>query len=57
MSGGITPIFMAKTKCIHLCVSESSFTHKVTNDEVNSITSVYYIDSYYKAYYKTKGSK
>jgi hypothetical protein len=26
----------------------SSFTHKMTNSEINSITSVYYIVSYYK---------
>jgi hypothetical protein len=26
----------------------SSFTHKATNSEINSITSVYYIESYYK---------
>jgi hypothetical protein len=44
----VTPGFKAKTKCIHLCVSGSIFTHKVTNSEINSITSVYYIEFYYK---------
>jgi hypothetical protein len=29
----------AKTECIPLCVQESSFTHKVTNGEINSINS------------------
>jgi hypothetical protein len=29
-------------------VSGSSFTHKATNSGINSITSVYYIVSYYK---------
>jgi hypothetical protein len=29
----------------------------MTNSEINSITSVYYIESYYIAYYKTKRSK
>jgi hypothetical protein len=44
----VTPSFKAKTKCIPLCVPGSRFTHKVTNSEINSITSVYYIKSYYK---------
>jgi hypothetical protein len=48
----VTPSFKAKTECIPLCVLGSSFTHKA----INSITSVYYIESYYKTYYKTKGS-
>jgi hypothetical protein len=52
----ITPSFKAKTECIPLCVPESSFTYKVTNSEINSITSVYYIKSYYIAYYKIKRS-
>jgi hypothetical protein len=52
-----TPNFKAKTKCIPLCVSGSSLTHKVTNGEINSITSVYDIKYYYRAYYKTKRSK
>jgi hypothetical protein len=39
-----------------LCVSGSSFTHKATNNKINSITSVYYIESH-KTYYKTKRSK
>jgi hypothetical protein len=43
--GNVTPSFKAKTKCIHLCVTGSSFTHKATNSEINSITSVYYIES------------
>jgi hypothetical protein len=44
----VTPSFKAKTECIPLCVSESSFTHKATSREINSITSLYYIVSYYK---------
>jgi hypothetical protein len=44
----ITPSFKAKTKCFPLCVPGSSFTHKATNSEINSMTSVYYIISYYK---------
>jgi hypothetical protein len=35
-------------------VPGSIFTHKATNREINSITSVYYIESYYRAYYKTE---
>jgi hypothetical protein len=38
----VTPSFKAKTECIPLCVPGSIFTHKVTNSEINSITSVYY---------------
>jgi hypothetical protein len=53
----VTLSFKAKTKCILLCVPGSSFTHKATNSEINSISSVYYIESYYKTYYKTKRSK
>jgi hypothetical protein len=49
--------FKAKTKCIPLCVPGSSFTHKAINSEINNITSVYYIESYYRAYYKTKRPK
>jgi hypothetical protein len=52
----VTHSFKAKTECIPLCVLRSSFTHKATNSEINSITGVYYIESYYKTYYKTKGS-
>jgi hypothetical protein len=52
----VTPSFKAKIECKPLCVSGSSFTHKVINSEINSITSVYYIDYHYKAYYKTKWS-
>jgi hypothetical protein len=44
----VTPSSKAKTECIILCVPGSSFTHKVTNSETNSITNVYYIVSYYK---------
>jgi hypothetical protein len=40
--GPTTPSFKAKTKCIPLCVRRSIFTHKATNSEINSITSVYY---------------
>jgi hypothetical protein len=43
--GGVAPSFKAKTKCIHLCVSGLSFTHKAINSEINSITNVYYIES------------
>jgi hypothetical protein len=50
-------VFKAITECILLCVSGSIFTHKSTNSEINSITSIYYIESYYKTYYKTKRSK
>jgi hypothetical protein len=52
----VTPSFKVKTECIPLCVLGSIFTHKITNSEINSITSVYYIESYYKTYYKTKKS-
>jgi hypothetical protein len=45
---GVAPSFKAKTECIPLCVPGSSFTHKATSSEINSITSVYYIISYYK---------
>jgi hypothetical protein len=45
---GVTPSFKAKTECITLCVLGSSFTHKATNSKINSTTSVYYIESYYK---------
>jgi hypothetical protein len=44
----VTPNFKAKTECIPLCVPGLSFTHKVTNSEINSIISVYCIVSYYK---------
>jgi hypothetical protein len=40
--GTITPKFKVKTEYIHLCMSGSIFTHKVTNSKINSITSVYY---------------
>jgi hypothetical protein len=43
----VTSSFKAKTECIPLCVW-SSFTHKATNSEINCITSVCYIVSYYK---------
>jgi hypothetical protein len=33
------------------------FHTKMTNSEINSITSVYFIESNYNAYYKTKWSK
>jgi hypothetical protein len=42
----ITPSFYTKTECLPLCVPRSGFTHKETNSEINSITSVYYIVSY-----------
>jgi hypothetical protein len=42
----VTPSFKIKTECISLCVPGSSFTHKVINSEINSITSVYNIVSY-----------
>jgi hypothetical protein len=40
--GGVTPSFKVKTECIPLCVLGSIFTHKATNSEINSITSIYY---------------
>jgi hypothetical protein len=45
---GVTPSFKLKTERIPLCVPRSSFTQKVTNNEINSITSIYYIESYYE---------
>jgi hypothetical protein len=45
--GHVTHSFKAKTESIPLCVPRSSFTRKVTNSEINSITSVYYIE-YFK---------
>jgi hypothetical protein len=36
----VTPSFKAKTECIPLCVSGSSFTHNATNSEINSIINV-----------------
>jgi hypothetical protein len=45
----VTHSFKAKTECIPLCVPGSSFTHKAKNSEISSITSVYYIESYYKS--------
>jgi hypothetical protein len=48
--------FKVKTECIPLCVPGSIFTHKATNSEIDSITSVYYNVSQYKTYYKTKRS-
>jgi hypothetical protein len=53
----VTPSFKTKTEFTLICVSGSIFTHKATNGETNSITSVYYIESYYRAYCKTKRSK
>jgi hypothetical protein len=47
--GAITPSFKAKTECISLCVLGSSFTNKARNGEINNITNVYYIESYYKS--------
>jgi hypothetical protein len=52
----VTPSFKAKTEYILLCVPRSNFTHKATNSKINNITSVYYIESYYKTYHKTMGS-
>jgi hypothetical protein len=40
----VTPSFKAKTKCISLYVPGSSFTYKVTNSEISSITNVYNIE-------------
>jgi hypothetical protein len=37
-------------------VPGSIFTHKATNSEINSITTVYYIKSFSKTYYKTESS-
>jgi hypothetical protein len=39
------PVFRSKLNAF-LYVSGSSFTHKVTNSRINSITNVYYIVSY-----------
>jgi hypothetical protein len=44
----VTLSFKVKTEYISLCVLESSFTHKAINSEINSISSIYYIESYYK---------
>jgi hypothetical protein len=52
----VTPSFKAQNECIPLCVPRLIFIHKAINNEINSITSVYYIESYHKTYYKTKGS-
>jgi hypothetical protein len=41
----VTPSFKTKIEYIHLCMPGSSFTHKVTNSEINSINSIYYIKS------------
>jgi hypothetical protein len=41
---------------MHIFICGRIKFHKVTNSEINNITSVYYIKSYYKDYYKTKGS-
>jgi hypothetical protein len=38
----VTPSSKVKTECISLCVLGSIFSHKATNSEINSITSVYY---------------
>jgi hypothetical protein len=50
----VTSSFWTKTECISLCVPGSRFTHKATNSGINSITSIYYIVSYYKTYYKSR---
>jgi hypothetical protein len=39
------PVSRPKMNALPLCVPGSSFTYKVTNSEINSITSVYYIES------------
>jgi hypothetical protein len=41
----------------YLYVCQDQLSHIVTNSEENSITSVYYNESYYKTYYKTKRPK
>jgi hypothetical protein len=38
----ITHSFKVKTECIPFCVLGSIFTHKMTDSEINTITSVYY---------------
>jgi hypothetical protein len=43
------PVLRPKLNAFPLCVSGSCFTQKPTNSEINSITSVYYIESYYKS--------
>jgi hypothetical protein len=45
----VTSNFKLKTKCIPLYMPGPSFTHKVINSKINSIISVYYIESYYKS--------
>jgi hypothetical protein len=43
-----TPCFKAKIECNTSMCARISFTHKVINSEINSITNVYYIKSYNK---------
>jgi hypothetical protein len=50
------PVLRPKLNAYLYVCQDLSFTRKVTNSEINGITSVYYIESYYKAYYKTKRS-
>jgi hypothetical protein len=38
-------VLRPKLNALTLCVPGSSFTPKATNSEINSITSVYYIES------------
>jgi hypothetical protein len=54
LAASITPSFKAKTECIPLCVIGSSFTHKATSSEINSITNVYYMVPYYKIFLQVK---
>jgi hypothetical protein len=51
------PVLRPELNALSLCVPVSNFTYKATNSEVNNRTSVYYIESYYKTYYKTKTFK
>jgi hypothetical protein len=48
-------VLRPKLNALLLCVPRSSFIHKVTNSETNSITSVYYIESYYKTITRARG--
>jgi hypothetical protein len=41
MLNNVTPSFKVKYECIPLCVPGLIFTHKATNSEISSITSVY----------------
>jgi hypothetical protein len=48
-------VLRSKLNALTLCVSGLSFTHKTTNSEINNITSIYYIKSYYKTITRPRG--